>query len=169
MLPAMGSRSIAHTSLVFGLLVVTTGCNLTKKDSAEPTTAAVVVPAAPVFNVAIPQGGAAAAATPLHVEETHAKLASGGATHQHSGTAGAAATAKGGAAAAASAAAPAATGGTPAVAPAATVPAIKLPDQACLSKCAADVQTCLAGAGMDAAKLTACQQSATTCTQGCTK
>jgi len=132
----MGSRSIAHTSLVFGLLVVTTGCNLTKKDSAEPTTAtataAVVVPAAPVFNVAIPQGGA-------------------------------------GAAAAASAAAPAATGGTPAVAPAATVPAIKLPDQACLSKCAADVQTCLAGAGMDAAKLTACQQSATTCTQGCTK
>jgi len=169
----MGSRSIAHTSLVFGLLVVTTGCNLTKKDSAEPTTAtataAVVVPAAPVFNVAIPQGGAGAAATPLRVEEIHAKVTSGGATHQHSGTAGAAATAKGGAAAAASAAAPAATGGTPAVAPAATVPAIKLPDQACLSKCAADVQTCLAGAGMDAAKLTACQQSATTCTQGCTK
>lgn len=168
-------------------LTALSACSLTKKEddagTAAPATAAVVMPAAPVFNVAAPQGTQAAEAPPGVVNPgvvaATSKTKSGTSTTPSTtpttatGAGGATATtvAHQGGTSAAATTTKAATGGattkaTTAAAAAATVPQV---DMACLNSCGTKLQTCVTTAGLDAAKLTACQSVLTTCQSECKK
>lgn len=171
----MGRSNSACSSTVFGLLVAVTACSLTKKqdDATASATAVVAMPPAPVFNVANPPAavpGTTAPAAPQPVDvatgKVAARTAAGGGTHStHATSTAAAAPGAGGSTAAATAATAAATGGAPAATP--TLPTVRVPNAACVSTCAGQAQTCIVAAGIDAAKLTACQQNAAACTQAC--
>jgi hypothetical protein len=174
------SRAAVATSLS---LFVALGCNLTKKEDGSSTPGTTtVLPAAPVFTVAMPQPAATEPQAPLPQPEqsihSKAKGGTGGTSAVHSGAAGHTSKTGSGGASTVATTAKTGTGGTAAKATTAASgtgghvmvyggPRATGVNVACLSACGTKLQTCVTAAGVDPARLGTCQQAFTTCQSKC--
>jgi hypothetical protein len=178
--------SLRSATIVTLALAALSACSLTKKEddagAAANATAAVVMPAAPVFNVNTPQGTQPAEAAPAAVQP--GVVTATGKTKPSTSTTPSTATGTGGTAARATTIAAAAQGGTNAATTAratatggattkaattAAPAAVPQVDMACVNSCGTKLQACITAAGLDGTKLAACQNVLTTCQAECKK